>query len=231
MTERDISSDVSDLIASVSGHTKGDADLPISAKLRKRNAALLANAKPGDLLEALGGIYVGTYEPRDTGGNSLGLTFNVIAAPCDLGRVRSFAETIKAVAALSDWQGYKGESYTCAREIYQALKDGSYNGGWIIPPMELLSGTKLSNHFMQRDNMFDYKDTGEFAGTFTTEHTGGIGLPQVYWSSTEPCGDMTRIVSCSFAGNSAANHADYKDSGFMSCRPVRLMLVTQGGPA
>jgi hypothetical protein len=234
MTERETSSAVNDLLAAVSGHSRGDETLPVSSKMRKRNARLLQDAKPGDLLEELGGIYLGIYEPRDTGGNSLGLTFNVIAAPCDLRKnpagVLTFADTVKAVAALSNWHGYSGENYACAREIYQALKDGSYKGGWIIPPIELLAGQNL-NHFMQPDNMFRYKDQGAFAGTFTTENTGGIGMPQVYWSTTEPCGDPSRIVSCSFAGRFVANNADYKDAGFMSCRPVRLMRAKQGGPA
>jgi len=231
MTKHDVSSAVDDLITSVSGYTGGDKSLPVSTKMRKRNARLLKDARPGDLLEELGGIYAGTYKPCDTGGASLGLTFNVIAAPRDLGQVRSFAHTVRDVAALSNWHGYNGENYGCAREIYQALKDGSYEGGWIIPPAELLGGRNPNNHLPQYDNLYVYKNEGAFAGTFKTEAAVGPGMPHVYWSSTEPFGDPDKIVSCGFATSflEASVNSDYKNAGFMSCRPVRLMLARQGG--
>src|SRR5262249_18712121 len=136
-------SDVDQLLASVSGHSAKKGMLPIAEKLQRRNEALLKDAKPGDPLPLLGGIYVGIYQPCDSAGTSLGLAFNVIAAPADLGDVCGYAQTVEAVAGLSNWNGYNGENYGCEREILQALKEGKYNGGWIIPPQELLTGENM----------------------------------------------------------------------------------------
>ena len=190
-------------------------------------AAAITSAKTGDLISGQG-IFLGLYEPTDGDGNSLGKIFNVYAAPQDLPDTMKYTDAVKYIASLKEWYGFEGTNYATDKEIYAALKDGSYTGGWIIPPYELLMGAKpdggqgiREDRVTQPDNLFDHRNKGAFKGAFKTAAVNGAGFPVWYWSSTEHRDNP----SCGHAVRLADGGEDWlsKDGYRFSCRPVRLV--------
>ena len=174
------------------------------------------------------GIYLGQYKPKDRAGNSLGKVFNVYAAPEDLPDTMKYLDTVKHIAGLKAWHGYDGTNYPTDKEIYQALKDGSYKGGWIIPPRELLIGTEPDGEsgvrkgtIIQPDNLFDHQNKGAFKGTFKTVASSGSASPDWYWSSTEDRDNPSCVWGARFSDGDEG--WDHKDTIRLSCRPVRLV--------
>ncbi|MBI3440597.1 MAG: hypothetical protein HY052_02140 [Proteobacteria bacterium] len=174
-------------------------------------------------------VYLGQYVPKDRDGNSLGKIFNVFAAPQDLtdasGKKETFkyVNAVKRIAELKNWNGFDGTNYATDKEIYQALKDGSYNGGWIIPTRDLLSGKDVDGNATTPDNLHAHKNTGALAGTFTTAASGS-GYPGWYWSSTENRDDSSGVHGVRFSDGYES--WDRKDSLRLSCRPVRLVAAS-----
>ncbi len=205
---------------------------PVSAAIRKAKAEILNNPNPGDLISGQG-VYLGKYRPLNRKGVSLGKTFNVFAAPEDLPKTMSYVDTVKYIAELEKWHGFDGTNYPTDKEIYAALKNGSYNGGWIIPTRELLGGTEpdgkagsRNERIIQPDNLFDHRNQGAFNGTFKTAFCSGSDYPRWYWSSTEGRDNPSRVWNFMFSeGVEDCNH---KNDLYLSCRPVRLVEVLDG---
>src|SRR5947208_2846954 len=86
-------------------------------------AEILRNAEPGQMITGEG-IFLGQYQ-------SLGRIFNVFAAPEDLPAMMKYVDAVKYIAELKGWNGFDGTNYATDKEFRQALKDGSYTGGWI----------------------------------------------------------------------------------------------------
>ncbi len=171
------------------------------------------------------GVFIGQYRPKDRDGNSLGKIFNVYAAPQDLpdetGRRQTFTyiETQKRMAELKNWNGYDGTDYADDRELYKALKEDTYSGGWFIPPRELLAGIDEANNLVQPDNLNAYKNEGALKGTFGGA-TRGLNHPDFYWSCT--VSDEDSLTSwCAFP-DGKGTYAK-KDILELSCRPMRLV--------
>lgn len=204
---------------------------PISTAIRKAKEEAIKNTKPGDLIPGQG-IYLGRYKPKDRNYVKLGKVFNVFAAPEDLPAAMKYPDAVAYIAELKEWHGFDGTHYLNDGEIYAALKDGSYDGGWIIPPRELLFGTApdsgrgiREDNVIQRDSLFYHQNTGAFKGTFKTSTPHDISNIEWYWSSTEQYGypSMTwggRILDGSEDGNFRKNGIKY------SCRLVRLVEVS-----
>ena len=153
------------------------------------------------------GIYLGTYEPIDRDGKSLSRIFNVFAAPEDLpGGTRAYVNTVKEVASLKNFHGHDGTDYDTDKELYAALKDGTYNGGWIIPTRDILHG----------------KDSA-FKNTFKMTASSGSGYPQWYWSCTERREDPSNVWGADFSDGDGGWLR--KDDFRLACRPVRLVPV------
>jgi len=175
------------------------------------------------------GIYLGTWDPRDKQGNSLGKIFNVYAAPQDLTNAAGRKETFKydgalsRIAALKNWHGHDGTSYDTDKELYKALKDGSYKGGWIIPPGELLHGKDLYGKKSQIDNLYDHKDKGALKNSFTATISTGYTYPEWYWSSTQPHNDPSAMQSVNFTNGTQSRF--FRDILQLNCRPVRLVAA------
>ena len=166
------------------------------------------------------GVYIGQYAPKDHDGNSLGKIFNVFAAPEDLGGTEQYVDTVKHIARLTNWNGFDGTNYAADKEIYKALKDGSYNGGWIIPTRDLLSGKDVEDNKTQSGNLLAAYNKAVLQGVKTSP--GDVsGYPAWYWSSTEyrDCPSYVNFV-CLSDGREGWN---YKDDARLSCRPVRLV--------
>jgi hypothetical protein len=223
-TQPTISDAIAALFESVSSDAASSPDVLPNAAARKRAAAeALKNLQPGQLM-ADGTIFLGKYTPKD-----LSTPFNVFAAPEDLPETMTYNDTVTAVAGLEGWHGHDGARYADDKEIYAALKDGSYGGGWIIPPRELLSGTKadspargLQGDVVQPDNLFDHRNTGSFKKTFETARGSGPDYPHLYWSSSEER-SASGVWSVDFADFDEG--FDLKDKCELSCRPVRLVKV------
>jgi hypothetical protein len=191
-------------------------------------AEIISNAEIGQMIEGHG-VFFGTWEPKDTEGNSLGKIFNLFAAPEDLTdnsgnkNLYRYVDVLRRIAGLKNWHGHDGTHYATDKEIYKALKDGSYNGGWFIPTRDLLVGTDVDGHyFAQKDNLSAHKDKGALSGTFTMATASGSARPEWYWSSTECRNDPSsmQIVRCSDGGEVWS----YKNVNLLSCRLVRLEL-------
>jgi hypothetical protein len=147
-----------------------------------------------------------------------------------------YVDTVKHIAGLKNWHGHDGTNYATDKEIYAALKDGSYKGGWIIPPRELLVGTEpdgpggvRKGTVIQPDNILAHKDKGVLKDTFKTATASGSDYPNYpswYWSSTE-----YRVFPSSVWVVRFSDGYEYwllKDDLRLSCRPVRLVACKAG---
>lgn len=171
------------------------------------------------------GIFLGQWQPKDHEGNFLSKAFNVFAAPRDLSRKLKYRDALAQVGKLRGWQGHDGENYDSDQDIYAALKDGSYKGGWVIPPRELLSGMAANGprgrrigHIAQPDNLYDHRNSGAFRETFQTE-----ALPY-YWSSTRELSSLVWVTSFS-SGENFSLEDNFMSAATAFCRPVRLVPV------
>ncbi len=144
----------------------------------------IEKAKPGDLIPGQG-IYMGKWQPKDRDGASLGKVFNVFAAPEDLKSSDAtplhltFHDTVYWVDKLKDWHGYNGAYFHNDRELIDALKNRSYNGGWFIPPVELACGSDWIRNETYETSFFALRKTTHLKEMF--KH-GSISL---YWTCSE----------------------------------------------
>lgn len=195
-----------------------------------RTAAIIAQAKPGELVEGEG-IFLCKWEPKDRDGVSLGKVFNVFAAPTDLTdetgkRVfLSYNDTVKAIALLKNWHGHNGVNFENDTALYEALKSGAYKGRWFIPTHEVLKGSDINGNRAQENNLYDCKDKGKLAGTFTTVTSSGFIYLLWYWSSTERRGAPSHVCSVRFS-DGYSSWSDKDGIIRLSCRPVRLVPVS-----
>lgn len=194
----------------------------------------IAFAQPGQMIEGHG-VFIGTWTPKDSEGKSLSQTFNVFAAPQDLQDTPgskescSYIDAVKHIAGLKNWNGFDGANYATDKELIQALKDGSYKGGWVIPPLELLSGMNAACLQVQPDNLYAHKDKGALKNSFVKEAIAGVhgsGYADRYWSSTErkPANPKPadEIYMYSFSLSQGTYFISAKNYSWQSCRPVRL---------
>jgi len=149
---------------------------------RKAEEEALKNPQIGQEIEGKG-VFVGTWTPKDRDGNSLNKTFNLFAAPEDLtdsptnagGKkaLRTLKKTVAHVADLKGWHGHDGFNHNVRGKsedeaLYDALRDGSYNGEWFIPTKDIVHGKDIDGNQVQADNLYAHKDKGALQGTFTT---------------------------------------------------------------
>ena len=189
-------------------------------------AEIIANAKPGQMIEGHG-IFFGIVEIEDKEGTGLKKSFNAFAAPEDLtdeeGKKAfyTYTDTIARVVSLKDWHGFDGADCKTAEDIYAALRDGGYGGGWIIPPSELLAGRNAAGSLVRTDNLFIYKNTGALKDTFATVAVPSLSFfPDWYWSSTEAHNQDAFVRSAQFSN--PTNSIDNKDKRPLGCRLIRL---------
>lgn len=211
-----------------------DEAFPITTKEKRIQASIrerFNNLQPGDLMEDKT-IYLGKYTPLSVDRVPLSKTYNVFAAPKDLPTLMTYNQTQECVACLKHWCGYNGANYKNAEDIYDALKTGHYNGEWIIPPRELLTGFPFdapeqndSNAIIQPDNLLTHKNKGSFKGSFiTTQPDTKSVYPDFYRSSTEHVQNKNYTWYSSFVDNH--EHYTNKEFNLMSCRLVRLVEFT-----
>ena len=234
-------------------HRDGTTNLAPANDAAAAQVALVLGQKMADQ-----SVYIGQYAPKDRDGNSLGKIFNVFAAPGDLGGTDTYVDTVKHIARLKAWNGFyegdaknghDGTNYANDTEIYQALKDGSYNGGWIIPTRDLLSGKDVDGNKTQSGNLlaaynkavlkgiektetppltsqdFEFTDSsfkrGQNSGALKTSSGSDSCYPNWYWSSTENRPYPYNVLVVHLSGG----YENWEPKGdlCLSCRPVRLV--------
>lgn len=176
------------------------------------------------------GIFVGTWQPKDRDGKSLGKTFNVFAAPTDLdppdtsgSNCRQFVEAAEELGKRRNWHGHDGIKLGSDTALYNALKDGSAVGKWFIPPRELLHGKDVDGKVVRDQHLYGLQNEGDFKGTFTTEDKSSSNFPDRYWSCTEPRDLSTGVWGVRFSDGVGVWHT--RDFDRLSCRPCRVELA------
>ena len=182
--------------------------------------------KPANIGQLMSGkgIYLGTWEPVDTSGRSLGQIFNVFAAPHDLknNKNKNALLTYKAarwrVASIKRLLGHDGMDLIDDANLYDILKSGNYKGEWFIPPVEILYGfTRTGDR--QKDSFANHADKGWFRGSFNAQTKWKEAIPGYYWS-------CTATTNSSFESASILQREVIKNTDdnyhTLSCRPIRL---------
>lgn len=164
------------------------------------------------------GIFLGIWEPKDGNGNSLKKKFNVFAAPENLRHGFTYDQAVSHISGLRGWHGHDGADYANDTALYEALQKDAYDGGWFMPPVELVLGKDADGNDVMPDNLVAHQCKGAFNNTFGM--AGWDGDPEFYWTSTEhdSHGFKTRVVRLD---NGTAFYF-LKDDNYFSCRPVRL---------
>ena len=159
------------------------------------------------------GIYLGEWSPKDRTGKSLGKIFNLFAAPKDISkkdgtsRLMNFNEAAEYVSALHDGAGFKNDA-----ELYAALKNNCYNGGWFIPTQDILT-----------DRLYNNRKQKSLNKSLSIKWSG-IDSAHWYWSCTEPA----YFRDCAFMVNFNNGHHNWnlKTSLRISVRLVRAVELT-----
>jgi hypothetical protein len=168
------------------------------------------------------GIFAGVWEPVDREGKILGKKFRVFAAPEDIAnlsgeKLLTFEEAAAEVAALKNWHGHKGYKIADNQTLHAMLESGVYEGGWIIPPREILGGFDYAGRAVWKESLFKNKDDGAFAGTFATHGIRPEHAP-FYWSCTGDRDGYNWTVC--FTNGFPAGYDKKLSKNY--CRPVRM---------
>lgn len=141
------------------------------------------------------GVFIGAWSPKDRDGRSLHKTFNLFAAPYDLGLdeqgrgsklVTTYNKAVAAVHTIINLMGFAGFKGNNDTDLYNALRDGSYAGEWFIPTKDILHGKDRDGNAVQNDHLFGNRNTGALAGTLTTVYSDDSVNAHQYWSCSEP---------------------------------------------
>jgi hypothetical protein len=142
----------------------------------------------GKLIEGKG-IYLGTWEPKDNSGRTLGKIFDIYAAPEDIRNgsgnlLMTFNNAVKHVASLRNYHGHDGGNIANEKAILEAVRNNpAALAQWFLPTKELLHGKTSGGDKIQPANLYDSRNTGAFKNTFITKSGSGFAL--WYWSLTE----------------------------------------------
>lgn len=184
--------------------------------------------QPGQLIPGKG-IFVGVWSPKDRNGNSLNKTFNLFAAPHDLGldengqgtkQILRYNDAVKCVSGIRNLMGHHGADYKNDTKLYVALKDGSYKGEWFIPTLDMIVGTDIDNKKIQADTLFAHKDKDAFKNTFTLARSSDGAY--WYWS----CSERRERPSAVHVVRLSDGYEIWirKDNNSLACRPLRAEL-------
>ena len=205
--------------------------LPVSAELlRKPPEPPKPVFDPSQLeagkLIAGKGIYLGTWEPKDNSGRTLGKIFDIYAAPEDI-RNRSgnlltmFNNAVKHVAGLKNYHGHDGGNFANEKAVLEAVRNNPEAlAKWFIPTKELLHGKTSGGDKIQPANLYDSRNTGSFKNTFITK--SGSGGAHWYWSLAELPDNPSYVCGVDFTdGDGGWGRKDYDG---LSSRVVRAEL-------
>jgi hypothetical protein len=193
-------------------------------KERAATRALMSTVRSGDVVPGKG-VYVGIWAPRDENGESLKSEYYVFGAPEDLEkrgkRLWNFNEASAELASRKRWAGFDGRSFSNHRELYKSLADGSYDGEWLIPPLEIVDSFRNEDMWKHGGSLYDVKNRGAFAGSFSVS-----GEMNWYWTCTEYPKIEGRMLTIDFDPHNLNNtNWAFKESIRMNVRPCRLERV------
>ncbi len=185
------------------------------------------------------GRYMGLWKPKDRNGVSLGRVYYVFASHKDIeysewpSSEGPFQDAAKQVAAIKNFHGHDGEVFKTDTALYRALKNGSrdgsakaflkhviggtYNGGWFIPPVELLCGMEIHGEAIQPQHLFAYRHVSGF-------DPDTLSRSNAYWSCSETT-DKKGILSVNLKNGETRSLA-YGKGWSIHCRPMRLKEIT-----
>ncbi len=163
------------------------------------------------------GVFAGPWLPKLSLAEKNSKSYLLFAAPTNLtdqkfgnARLWKFYEAAREVGKIKNWHGHHGCDYVSAIQLYEALKNGSYDGGWFVPPLELLTGRNaVDRRKIHRYPLWQYKNKPGFGFDFRDESV-------VYWSSTECELDKGWAVNLLVKGK----RAEAKNT-HLACRPMR----------
>ena len=180
----------------------------------------------GQLIEGKG-VYVGTWEPTDNNGRTLGKVFDLYAAPEDIRKgngdnlLMTFNKAVKHVAGLQNWHGHNGGNFENEKAVIQAVRNNpDALRNWFIPTREILHGQNTNGDKVQRDNLYDHRGKMPRGSEFVTK--SGSGFARWYWSCTEGRVVSSRVYVVAFS----VGLGDWVYTGNLelSTRPVRAEL-------
>ena len=179
----------------------------------------------GKLIEGKG-VYLGTWEPKDNSGRTLGKIFDIYAAPEDIRNgsgnlLMKFNNAVKHVAGLRNYHGHDGGNFANEKAVLEAVRNNPEAlAKWFIPTKELLHGKTSGGDKIQPANLYDSRNTGSFKNTFITK--SGSGLAHWYWSLTERPDIPSSVYGVDFTDGD--DGWDHKDDYELSSRVVRAEL-------
>lgn len=206
------------------------------AMLKKAAADFSKNLKPGKTVPRQG-VYIGTWEPKDRNGKSLGKIFSVFAAPQDLTNdsgqraLLTFKAAAERLAGLKNWHGFDGGSYASDTALYEAIRNGSYKGEWVIPTSDILAGNDHTGNRVQEETLYAAQEKGDLAGTFLADGAGSDGFsiaPDWYWSCTGVQDAAAYAINVRFSDG--CEDVTHTDTLFLGCRPVRFVELRPAAP-
>lgn len=198
-------------------------------------------------LNRCGGIYLGA-ETRINKVSGLKQIWDIYAAPQDLKNpdgsnlLLPFYNTTDEnifwqVHKLTDYHGHDGCAFETEQDLNQALDNGKYNGGWIVPTIEMLISEGIpkkpyhSNYnriYEPYDRrtvsaaLYNNRDAGAFSGGFITANNT-VDLSHLYCSlSRHSVQDEPKVLIADF-GYGGANCISV-DKQKVSTRVVRMEL-------
>jgi len=179
----------------------------------------------GKLIEGKG-VYLGTWEPKDKNGRTLGKIFDIYAAPEDIRNgsgnlLKTFNNAVKHVAGLRNYHGHDGGNFANETAVLEAVRNNpAALEKWFLPTKELLHGKTSGGDKIQPANLYDSRNTGAFKNTFITK--SGSGNAHWYWSLTEHPDNPSLVYGVDFTdGDGGWGRKDYDG---LSSRVVRAEL-------
>jgi hypothetical protein len=121
------------------------------------------------------GVFVGVWTPVSPEGRELETKYAVYAAPEDLKQKSgakvwlSFKKAAAQVAKLRNFHGHDGADIKSEADLFEKLESKTYDGGWFVPTMELLSGREAWGRRSLAPNLYKLRKTGDFEGSFDVE--------------------------------------------------------------
>ncbi len=156
------------------------------------------------------GIFMGLWQPRDKAGNLVGIECELYADTRDQRftayELKTCTNKMAENTCLTDPSSYDSGLFsddgatadflrTTADDFIRnggrAGEDGWFRpnciGNWFVPAREIVDGMALDKNGrlvkVRTENLYDLRDVGSFAGTFTT--TSANDYAEWYWSSTK----------------------------------------------
>jgi hypothetical protein len=174
------------------------------------------------------GIFAGKWQPHFFNDMIMGKSFYVYAAPENLrtqmafgggrgpARLWSFHDAANEVAGIQNWHGHAGCNLESTAALLDALDDGSYNGGWFIPPIELFTGRNAFGRHIHKHALQKHLNKPGFAPMLTN-------ALHKFWSCTEDP-ETGKILSVNLA-TKAVEGCD-RNNMPLNCRPMRAEAIT-----